>query len=185
MDIFNKKKIATLEKWHKADMDRIQNELAEKDKKIKELENRYRVGSYVDDENDLVLILVKYIRAITDFLDIKVEWHWEDDEAYPTPQRRQKKVWRAEKINHIKLKKNWAKGLNKVKVNVKSTPIKDEWEKEFEEMKWADENAMIDCDTFKGLKDFIHQLIIKEYKKGYNDCLKENKIPNDMGSKSL
>jgi len=35
------------------------------------------------------------------------------------------------------------------------------------------------------IKDFILSLLKEEYKRGYNDCLKEFKIPNKYGEKSL
>ena len=35
------------------------------------------------------------------------------------------------------------------------------------------------------IKDFIRQLLIEEYRKGYNRCLRDFKIPNEFGETSL
>ena len=35
------------------------------------------------------------------------------------------------------------------------------------------------------LKRFIDEILIDEYRKGFNQCLKDEKIPNEFGQKSL
>lgn len=37
----------------------------------------------------------------------------------------------------------------------------------------------------KRVIDFIYKISIEEYRKGYNRCLKDFKIPNEFGEKSL
>ena len=64
---------------------------------------------------------------------------------------------------------------------------KESWKEElFNLSKHYLENDRVRLDfDQKELENFIKQKLIEEYQRGFNACLKEHRIKNDFGEKSL
>lgn len=86
MDLFNKKKIKSLE-------DRVKDLSAtvlqgEWNKRCIDLEKR------VSKQEDMIYELTGILMGLLDYLGVKVDKQWEDDPQFPKPIPRQREVWK-------------------------------------------------------------------------------------------
>jgi hypothetical protein len=96
-DIFNKQKIKELSQ----EIQILRNRIGVLGSKVWFLEkNRcYKIGNTIP-EDSVLSYMGNHLRAIEDFLNLEVQWHWEDSLDYLESPRPQIKKWKAvKKVN--------------------------------------------------------------------------------------
>ena len=93
MDIFNKKKIKALEHtlW-------LQGTEIDVLRKTIEANKLPRVGDSLS-EDSIIGKLCQFNEAIKSYLVIEIQWEWEKDPQYATPEPKMRRVWKAYKLN--------------------------------------------------------------------------------------
>ena len=96
--MFNKKEIKQL----RGEVNELRNDfflLAEKVKKETEKQKEPKCFEVGDGtcipENTYLSYFGKCLKAIEDYLKIKIVWEWEDDPNFPPQEPRKRRVWRA------------------------------------------------------------------------------------------
>ena len=99
MDIFNRDKIEYLEKRVKF-LDSWLKEMQDNQLLFVKKSDEAKCYGIADamPERSVILMLVKEVEAIKDYLKIGIEEIWEDDPMYPPPIRKQRRVFRAYKL---------------------------------------------------------------------------------------
>lgn len=92
IDLISNNRIKSLE----GEIEKLWYILAQKEKEINRIDNKpvecFKRG-YTGGEDYTISIIGNHVKAIEEYLDIKLEQKWVDDLSYDVPQRKQMKIY--------------------------------------------------------------------------------------------